>query len=76
MYISDCQSQWANWIKLTQSVWNNTVSSVTTDSPFGITWSYLPQMGVEPVKTKAPAVKDFALYLRRCWRLWRKLRGQ
>jgi len=36
------------------------VSEVTTDSPFGITQSYSPQMGVEPVETVAPAAKDFA----------------
>jgi len=33
---------------------------VTTDSPFGITQSYSPRMGVEPVETIAPAAKDFA----------------
>jgi len=36
------------------------VSEVTTDSLFGITWSYSPHMGVEPVQTVAPVVKDFA----------------
>ena len=42
-------------------VWNNTVSEVTTDSPFGITRSYSPRMGVEPAETVAPAAKDFAV---------------
>ena len=37
------------------------VSEVTTDSPFGITWSYSPHMGVEPTETVAPAAKDFAV---------------
>ena len=41
-YVSDWQAQWASWIKITQFVWNNTVSEVTTDSPFGITRSYAP----------------------------------
>ena len=36
------------------------VSEVTTDSPFGITQSYSPRMGVEPAETVAPAAKDFA----------------
>src|SRR5437879_2584131 len=59
-YVHDQQSQWSKWIKVAQFVWNNTVSSVTTDFPFGITRSYPPKMGVEPLDTKAPAVKDFA----------------
>ena len=37
------------------------VSEVTTDSPFGITWSYSLCMGVKPAETTAPAAKDFAL---------------
>ena len=37
------------------------VSEVTTDSPFGITQSYSPHMGVEPTETVAPAAKDFAV---------------
>ena len=36
-YINDRQNEWAKWIKITQFVWNNTVSEVTTDSLFGIT---------------------------------------
>jgi Chromo (CHRromatin Organisation MOdifier) domain len=59
-YIHDWQSQWSKWIKVAQFIWNNTVSSVTTDSPFRITRSYLPRMGIEPVNVKAPAAKDFA----------------
>ena len=37
------------------------VSEVTTDSPFGITRSYSPCIGVEPAETTAPAAKDFTL---------------
>ena len=37
------------------------VSEVTTDSPFGITRSYSPRMGVEPAETVAPAAKNFAV---------------
>ena len=59
-YVNDRQNDWAKWIKITQFVWNNMVSEVTTDSPFGITRSYSPCMGVEPVQTVAPAAKDFA----------------
>ena len=36
------------------------VLSVTTDSPFGITRSYSPRLGMEPVNVSAPAAKDFA----------------
>ena len=36
-YVNDRQNEWAKWIKIAQFVWNNTVSEVTTDSPFGIT---------------------------------------
>src|SRR5438105_5598565 len=64
-YVHNRQSQWSKWIKVAQFVWNNTVSSVTTDSSFGITRSYPPRMGVEPVVTKAPAVKDFTALFKR-----------
>ena len=37
------------------------IFEVTTDSPFGITQSYSPRMGVEPTETVAPVAKDFAL---------------
>ena len=59
-YINDQQDDWAKWIKISQFVWNNTISEVTTDSPFRITQSYSPQMGVELAETVAPAAKDFA----------------
>ena len=59
-YVNDQQNEWAKWIKIAQFVWNNMVSEVTTDSPFGITQSYSPRMGVEPVDTVVPAAKDFA----------------
>ena len=59
IYVSDCQHHWAKWIKIAQFVWNNTVSSVTTDSPFGITRSYSPRLGTELVDVSAPAAKDF-----------------
>ena len=59
-YINDQQDDWAKWIKISQFVWNNMISEVTTDSPFRITQSYSPQMGVELAETVAPAAKDFA----------------
>jgi len=59
-YVNNCQNEWAKWIKIAQFIWNNTILEVTTDSPFGITQSYSPHMGVEPVETVAPAAKDFA----------------
>ena len=60
IYVSDHQQDWAKWIKIAQFVWNNTVLSVTTDSPFWITRSYSPHLGTEPVDVSAPAAKDFA----------------
>ena len=59
IYVSDRQQDWVKWIKITQFVWNNMVSSVTTNSPFGITRSYSPRLGMEPVDVSAPAAKDF-----------------
>ena len=59
-YVNDCQNDWGRRIKIAQFVWNNMVSEATTDSPFGITQSYSPCMGVEPVQTIAPVAKDFA----------------
>jgi len=59
-YVNDHQNEWAKWIKIAQFIWNNMVLEVTTDSPFEITRSYSPRMGVEPVVTVAPVAKDFA----------------
>ena len=60
-YVNDRQNDWAKWIKIAQFVWNNMVSEVSTDFPFGITQSYSPHMGVEPTETVAPVAKDFAV---------------
>ena len=60
-YVNHRQNDWAKWIKITQFVWNNTVSEVTIDSPFGITQSYSPRTGMEPAETTAPVAKDFAV---------------
>ena len=57
--LSDRQQDWVKWIKIAQFVWNNTVSSVTTDSPFGITRSYSPCLGTELFDVSAPVAKDF-----------------
>ena len=60
-YINDQQDDWDKWIKIAQFVWNNMISKVTTDSLFGITWSYSPRRGVEPAETVAPVAKDFVV---------------
>ena len=59
IYVSDRQQDWAKWIKIAQFVWNNTVLSVMTDSPFEITRSYSPCLGTELVDVSAPVAKDF-----------------
>ena len=60
-YVNDQQNDWAKWIKIAQFVWNNIISEVTTNSPFGITQSYSPHMGVEPADAVTPVAKDFAI---------------
>ena len=59
IYVSDHQQDWAKWIKIAQFFWNNTVSFVMTDSPFGMTRSYSPHLRTEPVDVSAPVAKDF-----------------
>ena len=59
IYVSNRQHNWAKWIKIAQFVWNNTVLSVMTDSSFGITQSYSPRLGTEPVDVSSPVTKDF-----------------
>ena len=60
IYVSNRQQDWVKWIKIAQFVWNNTVSSVTTDSPFGITRSYSPCLRTKLVNVSSPVAKDFA----------------
>ena len=74
IYVSDRQQDWAKWIKIAQFVWNNTVLSVTTDSPFGITRSYSPHLGMEPVDVSAPVAEDFMAIFNKVMQPLKRLR--
>ena len=60
IYCFKKQDQWANWLAIVQFSINSKKHMSTKVAPFEATWSYVPQMGIEPIPVnKAPAVKDF-----------------
>ena len=45
---AECQHKWADWLPLTQFSYNAKQQASIKKSPFEITCSYAPRMGVEP----------------------------
>ena len=50
------QNEWADWIALAQFSYNTKQQSPTKKSPFEVTHTYSPRMGIEKRSTKAPAM--------------------
>ena len=53
------QESWADWLGLAQFAINNWQHSATKFSPFQLTCTYTPRMGVEQRVTKVPAAAEF-----------------
>ena len=58
IFIAEKQDEWADWIALAQFSYNTKKQSSMQKSPFEVTCTYFPQMGIEKRSTKAPAA-DF-----------------
>ena len=57
------QESWVDWLGLAQFTINNRQHSATKFSPFQLTRTYTPCMGVEQRVSKAPAVAEFTDHL-------------
>ena len=53
------QESWSDWLGLAQFAINNCQHSATKFSPFQLTQTYTPCMGIEHCISKAPAVAEF-----------------
>ena len=61
IYCFEKQDSWFAWLPITQFSINTKKHASTKKSPFNMTQSYLPRMGIEPISSdKAPAVQKFA----------------
>ena len=54
LFTAENQDKWANWLSIAQFSYN------TKKSPFEITHSYVPRMGIEQYVSKAPSANELA----------------
>ena len=67
LFCADEQDCWADWLGLAQFAINNRQHSATKFSPFQLTRTYTPCMGIEHRVTKAPAAVEFTDRLSRAY---------
>ena len=61
IYCFEKQDSWFAWLPIAQFSINTKKHASTKKSPFDVTWSYLPRMGIEPISSdRAPAAQKFA----------------
>ena len=59
LFCAEEQESWSEWLGLAQFAINNHQHSATKFSPFQLTRTYTPRMGIEHRVSKAPAVAEF-----------------
>ena len=59
LFCAEEQESWTDWLGLAQFAINNPQHSTTKFSPFQLTRTYTPHMGVEHRASKAPAAVEF-----------------
>ena len=67
LFCAEEQESWADWLGLAQFAINNRQHSATKFSPFQLTRTYTPRMGVEHRVIKAPAAAEFTECLSRAY---------
>ena len=63
LFCANEQECWADWLGLAQFAINNRQHSTTKFSPFQLTCTYIPCMGVEHCMVKAPTAEEFTDHL-------------
>ena len=62
IYCFEKQDSWFAWLPIAQFSTNTKQHTSTKKSPFDVTWSYLPWMGIVPISSdRAPVAQKFAL---------------
>ena len=67
LFCADEQEHWADWLGLAQFAINNRQHLATKFSPFQLTHTYAPRMGIEHHTAKAPTVEEFTNCLSRAY---------
>ena len=67
LFCAEEQESWADWLGLVQFAINNRQHAATKFSPFQLTRTYTPHMGVEHRVSKAPAAAEFTNRLSRAY---------
>ena len=67
LFCAEEQESWTDWLGLAQFAINNRQHSSTKFSPFQLTRTYTPRMGVEHCVAKAPAAAEFTDRLSRAY---------
>ena len=67
LFCAEEQESWTDWLGLAQFAINNHQHSATKFSPFQLTRTYTPCMGVEHRVSKAPAAAEFTDRLSRVY---------
>ena len=67
LFCANEQEHWPDWLGLAQFTINNRQHSATKFSPFQLTCTYSPCMGVEHHAVKAPTAEEFADRLSRAY---------
>src|SRR5258708_23575611 len=61
VFVSHCQDDWADWLPLAASAYNNHIHSATCHTLFKLDSGQHPRMGSEPTQSSAvEAADDFA----------------
>ena len=60
LFTTENQDKWADWLSITQFSYNGKKQASTKKSPFEITRSYVPRMGIEQCVSKAPSANELA----------------
>ena len=67
LFCAEEQESWTDWLGLAQFAINNRQHSATKFSPFQLTQTYTPHMGVEHRILKAPTAAEFTDHLSRAY---------
>ena len=67
LFCAEEQEQWSDWLGLAQFAINNQQHSAMKFSPFQLTRTYAPRMGMEFRVAKAPAAEEFTDWLSRAY---------
>ena len=60
LFTAENQDKWADWLPIAQFSYNTKKQASTKKSPFEITHSYVPRMGIEQHVSKAPSANKLA----------------